>query len=500
MTDQQRSRLRALVIIGIGVTILGFLWTFVSMATAPADLVSAQAPAPAVALSANELETAQAFRPFDTAIPVLAYHDITDSGSMDSITPEQFAAQMSMLDQAGFSTVTLAQVRSFVRGAPVELPGNPILLTFDGGDLSTWVDADPILAQHGFNGVVFVATSELGTALDPDHLNIDTLRRMLESKRWEIGGNTHLGDRLVTTDTGDVPWLTNRLTVAGHTETTDEWAQRVRTDLTTNRQVLQSELGVDAIAMSYPSPQNNPSEGDTDLTALLPAIIGEQFELGLRTGETLTSIDDTSVVTDLPRIAAFGLHTDPIALVGAIDEALPRPPSGELRPTAWVAGGQGDCHSSGDTVVISDEGITTCRLETATADRWTDVRVATTISGISGNASASIRVRDTDTDRIEISVHLDRMTVEEIAGDTRRLLATMPLELSVTDGATPMLVEIRGTLLVATVDQLPGLRVPVPPATDPGTISLAATTEGAGVITFTRLSILTFAEPESGIS
>ncbi|MBU6329722.1 MAG: hypothetical protein KGR18_07215, partial [Acidobacteria bacterium] len=287
---------------------------------------------------------------------------------------------------------------------------------------------------------------------------------------------------------------------AGHTETTDEWAQRVRTDLTTNRQVLQSELGVDAIAMSYPSPQNNPSEGDTDLTALLPAIIGEQFELGLRTGETLTSIDDTSVVTDLPRIAAFGLHTDPIALVGAIDEALPRPPSGELRPTAWVAGGQGDCHSSGDTVVISDEGITTCRLETATADRWTDVRVATTISGISGNASASIRVRDTDTDRIEISVHLDRMTVEEIAGDTRRLLATMPLELSVTDGATPMLVEIRGTLLVATVDQLPGLRVPVPPATDPGTISLAATTEGAGVITFTRLSILTFAEPESGIS
>lgn len=62
------------------------------------------------------------------------------------------------------------------------------------------------------------------------------------------------------------------------------------------------------------------------------------------------------------------------------------------------------------------------------------------------------------------------------------------------------MVEIRGTLLVATVDQLPGLRVPVPSATDPGTISLAATTEGAGVITFTRLSILTFAEPEAGIS
>jgi peptidoglycan/xylan/chitin deacetylase (PgdA/CDA1 family) len=498
MTDTRRRHLRAVVIAGLGLALIGSIWSFASIANAPADLVSEQAPAPAVSLSATELDTAAVFRPFDTSIPVVAYHDISDSGTLDSITPEQFAAQMSMIDQAGFVTVTLAQVRDWVNGTLTQLPGNPILLTFDGGDLSTWVNADPILAQHGYTGVVFVATSQLQNQIGSAYLNIDTLKKMIATGRWEVGGNTHLGDRLVATDTGEVPWLTNRLTIDGHTETTEEWARRVRADLATNDQLLQSVLGVDAYAMSYPSPLNNPIEGDPELVSMLPAIVGQQFDLGFRTGENPTSIGDSSVVTDLQRIRGFGANTDPLPFLGAIDESLPRPPAGAVTPTAWVVGGQGDCHSGNDTLVISDEGYTSCRLQTGIADQWSDVRTSAVISGISPDARASIRVRDNGSTRLEVTLTEAQVRVEQVIGDVARLLASAPIDLTATNGSTPFLIEVRGTLLVVTIDGAAPLRVVVPPPVQPGAVSFAATTNGAGVITFTTLNIITFDQPDSG--
>ena len=497
MTERHRTNLRTVVIAGLGLALIGAIWSFISIATAPADLVSQQAMAPAVSLSATELDTAAVFRPFDTSIPVVAYHDVSDTGTPDSITPEQFAAQMTMIDQAGFVTVTLEQVRSWVTGTLTQLPGNPILLTFDGGDLSTWVNADPILAQHGYSGVVFVATSQLQSQIGSSYLNIDTLRQMLDSHRWEVGGNTHLGDQLVTTDTGDVPWLTNRLTIDGRTETTDDWARRVRADLRTNKDLLQSVLGVDAYAMSSPSPLNNPIEGDPELVSMLPSIIGEQFDLGFRTGENPTSIGDSSVVTDLQRIPGFGTNTDPLAFLGAIDESLPRPPAGSVTPTAWVVGGQGDCHSGFDTLVISDEGYTSCRLQTATADQWSDVRTSATISGISASTSASIRVRDHGPSRVEITIGSASIAVDQISGSIREPLGSMSIDPTAANGTAAVLIEIRGTLMVVTVDTLPPLRVRVSAADGPGAVSLAATTDGTSVITFTRLSISTFGQPES---
>jgi peptidoglycan/xylan/chitin deacetylase (PgdA/CDA1 family) len=497
MTEAGRRRLRTAVTAGIGLALIGAIWSFVSIANAPADLISQQAPAPAVSLSATELDTAAVFRPFDTSIPVVAYHDISDTGTIDSITPEQFAAQMSMLDRAGFVTVTLEQVRAWVSGRLTDLPGNPILLTFDGGDLSTWVNADPVLAQHGYTGVVFVATSQLQDQIGSTYLNIDTLKKMIATHRWEVGGNTHLGDQLVPTDTGAVPWLTNRLTIGGHTETTDEWAQRIRSDLATNRQQLRSLLGTDAYAMSYPTPLNNPGEGDPELVAALPAIIGEQFDLGFRTGENPTSVGDSSVVTDLQRIRGFGTNADPIPFLGAIDESLPRSPAGAVTPTAWVVGGQGDCHSGNDTLVISDEGYTSCRLQTATADQWSDVRTSAVISGISPDARASIRIRDNGSTRLEVTLTETQVSVEQITGDVGRVLASTPIDLAATNGATPVLIEVRGTLLVVTLDGAAPLRVNVDPSAQTGAVSFAATTNGAGVITFTTLNIITFDRPDA---
>lgn len=497
MTPSKRSNLRAVVGATAVIALVAAVWAFVGSTDAPADLISQQAPPPAVTLSAQELDAAAIFRPFSSAVPIVAYHDITDTGTPDSITPEQFAAQMSMLDQAGFMTVTLAQINALVMGEAVQLPANPILLTFDGGDLSTWVHADPVLAQHGFTGTVFVATSRLQTQIGSPYLNIDTLKKMITTGRWGVGGNTDLGDRTVSTDTGEVPWMVNRLTIDGRTETVDEWQQRVTADFITNRERLRSLLGVDATAMSYPTPINALIDGDPELTARLPKLVGSQFTMGFQTGENPTSATDASVVTSLQRVRGFGVNTDPIAFLGAIDESLPRPTPGAVEPTAWVMGGQGECISANDILVIADEGYTSCRLQTATADRWSDVRTSAYISGVSPTSSASIRVRDTGVTRLEITVTDTRLIVERFTGETHQELASAPGDLARTNGSTPILVEVRGTLLMVTVDQIAPLRVEVPPATQPGAVSFAATTSGAGVITFTTLNIITFNQPDS---
>ena len=497
MTEDRYRKFRGIVAIAIVLSVVGAIWTFVSIASAPADLVSEQAAAPAVSLTPDQLAAAQIFRPFDSSVPVVAYHDITDSGSVDSITPEQFGTQMAMLDQAGFVTITLEQARSLVMGEEIELPGNPILLTFDGGDLSTWVHADPILAQHGFNGVVFVATSELQTQIGGAHLNIDTLRKMRTSGRWEIGGNAHLGDQLLPTESGDVPWFTNRLTRNGRTETVEEWRERVRVDLATNRAQLQSRLGVDAFAIAYPTPNNALISGDPDLTPIIPELIGEQFVLGFSIGENPVSISDASVVTLMQRVRGFGVNTDPIALLGAIDESLPRSPAGSITPTAWVIGGQGECLSGNDTLIISDEGYTSCRLQTASADQWSDVRTSAIISGISPDAAASIRVRDNGSNRLEVTVSSQRVVVEQFTDDIGMELASMSIDLSTSTGVTPILIEVRGTLLMVTLDGAPPLRIIVAPPARSGAVSFAGRTSGAGVVTFTNLNIINFEQTDT---
>ena len=499
MTEDRNRNLRVIVATAIVLTFVGALWTFFSIASAPADLVSEQSPAPVVSLTPDQLSAAQIFRPFDSSVPVVAYHDITDSGSPDSITPEEFSAQMTMLDQAGFVTITLEQARALVMGEQISLPGNPILLTFDGGDLSTWVHADPILAQHGFNGVVFIATSELQTQIGGKHLNIDTLKKMASSGRWDIGGNTHLGDQTLPTDTGLVPWLTNRLTRDGKTETIEDWKARVREDLSTNKALLRSQLGVNAFAMSYPTPNNALVDGDPELTAVIPELVGEQFDLGFSTGENPVSINDGSVVSSMQRVRGFGVNTDPIALLGAIDESLPRSPVGSITPTAWVIGGQGECLSGNDTLIIADEGYTSCRLQTASADQWTDVRTSAIVSGISLDAEASIRVRDNGSNRLEVTLTSQRLIVQQFTDDVGQELSSIPIDLSASNGITPILIEVRGTLLIVTLDGALPLRIPVLPPTRPGAVSFAARTQGAGVITFTNLNIITFEQTDTAV-
>ena len=108
--------------------------------------------------SENAAETARQFSAFypsashlrEQRIPILMYHDIVD----DDVPPALFAEHMSALYANGFNVVSIYALKDFVlRG--VELPPNPVVITFDDGYLSNYVSAFPILQYYGFHATIF---------------------------------------------------------------------------------------------------------------------------------------------------------------------------------------------------------------------------------------------------------------------------------------------------------------------------------------------------------
>ena len=90
-----------------------------------------------------------------TSVPVLMYHVIAapPGGAPFPglyVQPQEFAAQMQALKQAGWRAVTLDQLQAYwTKGA--KLPaGRPIVITFDNGYHSQYAEALPVLRRMGW--------------------------------------------------------------------------------------------------------------------------------------------------------------------------------------------------------------------------------------------------------------------------------------------------------------------------------------------------------------
>jgi peptidoglycan/xylan/chitin deacetylase (PgdA/CDA1 family) len=127
-------------------------------------------------------------RPGTTPVPVLMYHVIAapPAGAPFPglyVPAAQFAAQMQALKSAGWHAVTLDQLRAYwTRGAKLG-PGRPIVLTFDNGYRSQYVNALPVLAR-----LHWVADENIQlTGLPPSQGGLtDAQVRGLVAAGWEL--------------------------------------------------------------------------------------------------------------------------------------------------------------------------------------------------------------------------------------------------------------------------------------------------------------------------
>jgi peptidoglycan/xylan/chitin deacetylase (PgdA/CDA1 family) len=102
-----------------------------------------------------------------------------------SVTPTDFADQMAYLARNDFTTVTMAQVRAYVRdGTP--LPPRAIALTFDDGYDDAYSAARPVLEQYHMTATFYIITGFLDT---PRYLTWDQVVA-LDREGMEIGSHT----------------------------------------------------------------------------------------------------------------------------------------------------------------------------------------------------------------------------------------------------------------------------------------------------------------------
>jgi len=125
-------------------------------------------------------------------VPILCYHQIRDWKVTDSkisrdyiVPPAAFAAQMRMLSDSGYHTITPDQLYGYLI-AGKRLPSKPIMLSFDDTDLDQYTVAYPEMKKYGFTGVFFIMTVSLGR---PHYMSRDQVRSLSDEGNT-IGSHT----------------------------------------------------------------------------------------------------------------------------------------------------------------------------------------------------------------------------------------------------------------------------------------------------------------------
>jgi peptidoglycan/xylan/chitin deacetylase (PgdA/CDA1 family) len=201
------------------------------------------APAPRVALSADDRERWTP-RPADRpGVPVLLYHGVAPARDFSNRTdadlgvdPETFARHMALLRQAGYETITTDELVRFVRRTSVDLPPQPLLLTFDGARLDSWTATDAVLRELGFNAVMFVDVGSVEEE-NPEYLTWKELDALQRSGRWDVQLQSGTGHRQIQYGPGrdDVgPFYAYR----GSDEVLGGWRERVFSDITYGEEQL----------------------------------------------------------------------------------------------------------------------------------------------------------------------------------------------------------------------------------------------------------------------
>lgn len=191
----------------------------------------ALAPADLATYTASEKSAAAAPAGTGIAPIVLTYHDIgpNTGGSRYVVTPQQFAAQMEMLHEAGYRTLTAQEFLRYRGGGSV--PPRSVLITFDDGTRGLWTYADQVLARYGFTAVSFLITGRVGTHA-PYYLTWPQVRRMADSGRWDFESHTHdLHTKVPTNGGKEASALTTRATVNGARESLAAFRTRITADL-----------------------------------------------------------------------------------------------------------------------------------------------------------------------------------------------------------------------------------------------------------------------------
>jgi len=207
---------------------------------------------------------------------ILTYHSLDESGSVISVRPEVFCAQMVFLAGAHIPVVPLPDVRS--------TPGS-VAITFDDGFRNFFEHAFPVLRQYRFPATVFVVSGYCGRRNDwptqPKSSGIPSAELMSWSEVEEISRSG--------------------IDIGSHTATHPRMGAlapaEIEAELSTSRDAIEQRTGKPVRTLAYPYGASTP---------LVRAAVRHYFPWAC--GTRLAYLAEDSDNADLPRIDAYYLQ------------------------------------------------------------------------------------------------------------------------------------------------------------------------------------------------
>lgn len=224
----------------------------------------------------------------DNHAVVLLYHHVSESGpASTSVTPQRFRQHMQYLKDQGYQVWPMSKVLEAVF-SPQPMPDKVVAITFDDAYRSVVTNGLPILKEFGYPFTFFVDTAAIVSkhsdsktaALRPSW---DDLRE-LQKHGGTIANHSHTHVQ-----------FPKRL----ENETDEQWAERIRNEITTAQSLLKKELGSAPNWFAYPF-------GEYDRHSQFILANMNMWAFGQHSG----AIGPLSDKLALPRFAVAGQYSD----------------------------------------------------------------------------------------------------------------------------------------------------------------------------------------------
>jgi biofilm PGA synthesis lipoprotein PgaB len=217
-----------------------------------------------LACAACSIDTAQAMPEFQ----VIAYHDVRDhvrervDADQYAISTRHLIDHFTWLRNNGFTPVSVSDLVAAQNGE-LQLPEKAVVLTFDDGLRSVYTHVYPLLRLFEYPAVVSVVTSWISGESQPsdgayadtsEFVSWEELREMHESGLVEIATHSHdLHKGVLGNPQGNTqPAAVTRTWFGDHYETTDEYFERVRSDLDHSATLIREHVGVSPRIVTWP--------------------------------------------------------------------------------------------------------------------------------------------------------------------------------------------------------------------------------------------------------
>lgn len=191
-------------------------------------------------------------------VPVIMYHSIVEKSTQyTEVSIAEFNKHMLGVKLAGFNTVTVDDLINYVEKG-VDLPKNPILITFDDGYLDNYENAYPILKKYNMKATIFVVGSSVGnqgkykdTEYDSTpHFTYEQAKEMMDSGLISIQSHTYDMHQWAPYELNPDVIRENILQLDDEEE--DKYIEELRVDTRKMKEELYNNLGIEVGALAYP--------------------------------------------------------------------------------------------------------------------------------------------------------------------------------------------------------------------------------------------------------